>query len=361
MAASLPMPPIAIPTLARASAGASLTPSPIIATAPCVLLELGDHAHLVLGQQPTVLFVHARPARDRLDRVLVVPREHREPPDAQRAQRDGSWPPRSAAPGPRPRSRPTPRRSGRSSRSWRPPANASTLAIAAARRRDAQRREQLRRAHLDRPARVGRDETLAQVVHHLLGGRERRCARASAARTTACASGCGERFSAAAANASSSFSVRALDRHDVGHLEAAVRERARLVERDHADAAQRLDEPAALEQDAVARGVGDRRQDRSRASRSPARRARRPRAASSRGRARRGCRFHGRWQHEQREPQHERRRRRSRRSCSSGPPTPPPPRCATSAPAPRAPASRCAPARCWRPRASSRSRARRAG
>jgi hypothetical protein len=34
MAASLPMPPIAIPTDARASAGASLTPSPIMATFP---------------------------------------------------------------------------------------------------------------------------------------------------------------------------------------------------------------------------------------------------------------------------------------------------------------------------------------
>ncbi len=36
IAASLPAPPIAMPTVARASAGASLTPSPTMATAPCL-------------------------------------------------------------------------------------------------------------------------------------------------------------------------------------------------------------------------------------------------------------------------------------------------------------------------------------
>jgi hypothetical protein len=40
-----------MPTVARASAGASLTPSPTIATDRDAL-ELADHAHLVLGQQP---------------------------------------------------------------------------------------------------------------------------------------------------------------------------------------------------------------------------------------------------------------------------------------------------------------------
>jgi hypothetical protein len=54
---------------------------------------------------------------------------------------------------------------------------------------------------------------------------------------------------------------RAVERHHVGHLEAPARERAGLVECHGLHAAQGLDEAAALEQDAVAGGVGDRRED----------------------------------------------------------------------------------------------------
>ncbi len=48
-AASLPAAPIAIPTSARASAGASLTPSPTIATGPCALRSSSIAATLSSG------------------------------------------------------------------------------------------------------------------------------------------------------------------------------------------------------------------------------------------------------------------------------------------------------------------------
>ena len=49
---SVPVMPIATPMSAGVSAGASLTPSPVIATTlPCCLSRL-DQAHLVLGGDP---------------------------------------------------------------------------------------------------------------------------------------------------------------------------------------------------------------------------------------------------------------------------------------------------------------------
>ena len=47
---SVPVMPIAMPMSAFFSAGASLTPSPVIATTWPVLLQRGDHAQLVRGR-----------------------------------------------------------------------------------------------------------------------------------------------------------------------------------------------------------------------------------------------------------------------------------------------------------------------
>ena len=58
-ATAVPAPPIAMPTVACASAGASFTPSPTIATCPCCAQQLADGGDLVLRQQLGPDLVHA--------------------------------------------------------------------------------------------------------------------------------------------------------------------------------------------------------------------------------------------------------------------------------------------------------------
>ena len=201
--ASLPMPPIAMPTFARASAGASLTPSPIIATGPYLVSSSPIRAPC-LRQQLAVTLVHARAARDRVHRLRAVAREHREVLDAERAQRLHGLGRVRAHRRPRRRSAPTCRPSARSSRSSRPE-NARAYGRSS-RHRD--------------PDEANRSAVPTSMVRRRRASRRgpcrSDCAARRSARTTprrlgrahdACASGCGERFSAQAASASTCSSV----------------------------------------------------------------------------------------------------------------------------------------------------------
>ena len=75
IATSVPV-PIAMPTSACASAGASLMPSPAIATLRPSRLELLDGFALLLGQHLRLDVVDAELSRDRFGRRPVVSREH---------------------------------------------------------------------------------------------------------------------------------------------------------------------------------------------------------------------------------------------------------------------------------------------
>jgi hypothetical protein len=67
---------MAMPTVALAIAGASLTPSPTIATRAAGARELGDRVDLLLGQQVAAGLGDADLARDRVGDPLVVAGEH---------------------------------------------------------------------------------------------------------------------------------------------------------------------------------------------------------------------------------------------------------------------------------------------
>ena len=69
--------PMAMPTSAVASAGASLTPSPTIATLPAALLEAPDGGRLVGRQHLRGNLVDAESARDRIGDGLAVAGDHR--------------------------------------------------------------------------------------------------------------------------------------------------------------------------------------------------------------------------------------------------------------------------------------------
>ena len=84
-AIALPAAPIATPTRAAARAGASLMPSPTIATAPG-LLEVANASELVLGQQRGVPLADADAAGDVARDGVVVAGEHDDPLDAGSAQ-----------------------------------------------------------------------------------------------------------------------------------------------------------------------------------------------------------------------------------------------------------------------------------
>ena len=80
-AASLPAAPMAMPTCAAARAGASLTPSPTIATGP-LAAELFHGGELVLRQQTGAERVEPRVVRDRAGDGLGVAGEHHDLCDA---------------------------------------------------------------------------------------------------------------------------------------------------------------------------------------------------------------------------------------------------------------------------------------
>ena len=287
IAASLPIPPIAMPTVARASAGASLTPSPTMATAPCSRLELGRRRRTLSSGSSAPWYSstprcaarsprpcarcrpRAAPSRGR--RARLSSRDHRR---RGRAHLVGGGDHAPALAAGAPASRSAPRGSSARPRSSAAGGTATPSS-----------REQLRRADLDRSRRrrcatrplprcevswsAGSTSSAARLgrAHHRLGERMLRALL-------------GARRPAPATSALGAPSQR----DDVGDLEAPARERAGLVERHRLHPPERLDEAAALEQHAVARRVRDRREDGGRASRSRARTARRRRAASSRGR-----------------------------------------------------------------------------
>ncbi len=99
IAASEPAVPIAIPTVAAASAGASFTPSPIIATGAVLTLELADGGDLVLGLEARSYVVDPELAGDRLGCPGMVAAEHRHPADPQALEARGSPRGRWAGPG----------------------------------------------------------------------------------------------------------------------------------------------------------------------------------------------------------------------------------------------------------------------
>ena len=126
---------------------------------------------------------------------------------------------------------------------------------------DTQLFEQFRCSDLDTRAIDLSDQPLAEMRHELLGRRERNaaCFRGAHHRLR-------ERMLRALLRARGPREHvvlgRVSERDDVGHFEAAVRERAGLVERERLHPAERFDETPALEEHSVAGRVGDRRQDR---------------------------------------------------------------------------------------------------
>ncbi len=85
-AASLAAAPIAIPRSAFASAGASFTPSPTIATLPNRSCRRSHGRDFVLGKQLGVKLVHADGRGDRLRRSMAVAGQHHDGLDALTAQ-----------------------------------------------------------------------------------------------------------------------------------------------------------------------------------------------------------------------------------------------------------------------------------
>ena len=82
MAASVPAAPIAMPTSAAASAGASLMPSPTIATAPYSLAQLLDERDLVGGHQRRPHRIDLAGLAGRARRAGVIAGEERDVRDA---------------------------------------------------------------------------------------------------------------------------------------------------------------------------------------------------------------------------------------------------------------------------------------
>ena len=85
-AASLPIAPITMPTSAAASAGASLTPSPTIAMAPCASRRFSIAATLSAGSWPDRTSSTPSSRSDGARRRLVIAGDHRDARHALRAQ-----------------------------------------------------------------------------------------------------------------------------------------------------------------------------------------------------------------------------------------------------------------------------------
>ena len=94
IATSVPV-PIAMPTSACASAGASLMPSPAIATRAPLALQPLDHRRLLLRQHVGFDLVDAELARDRVGGDAAVAGQHHDPQAlrVQRADRLAAWSP----------------------------------------------------------------------------------------------------------------------------------------------------------------------------------------------------------------------------------------------------------------------------
>ena len=90
-AIALPAAPIATPMRAAARAGASLMPSPTIATAPTVSSRSRTRASLSCGQQRGVVLADADAVGDVARDGVVVAGEHDDPLDRAPAQRDDGF------------------------------------------------------------------------------------------------------------------------------------------------------------------------------------------------------------------------------------------------------------------------------
>jgi hypothetical protein len=176
MAASLPMPPMAMPTLARARAGASLTPSPIIAVAPwrCssspMTRTLSSGSSLPCSSSMPVWAPIARTVCS----LSPESSARRCTPAARRSRITAAAPGRT-----RSAAAMTAHCAGgvHDHRRLRFGGELLHERHRLGRRRVAERLEKLRRAHLDvAPFRDG-DQALAEVVRERLRGRERQAAR----------------------------------------------------------------------------------------------------------------------------------------------------------------------------------------
>ena len=273
------MPPIAMPTLARASAGASLTPSPIIATAWWRGLQLGDDPHLVLGQQVAMVLVHAGPAARSSPTVWSLSPESTASGAPQTAQCAHTI---AAEVG----------RTGRSRRRPQAPPQRTIIAVFASSANgrgarappaaaQAEAGEQLRGAHLDRAPPWVATSPLPRWFTICSAGANAGVAPRPRARPPARA--VAQRFSAVAAGPAARRR-RARDGTRRRSPRSGRGSACRSCRTRRADAPQRLDEPPALEQDAVAGGVRDRGQDRRGRGDDERARRRHHQAASLRGR-----------------------------------------------------------------------------
>ena len=261
-AASVPRAAIAIPTSALASAGASLTPSPTIATRPETRRRSRNALDLVLGQEvggpdrdPGLGGDHARGP-------LVVAGQHRRL-DPQRPQRGHRGRRLRDARRRRPRSRP-PCAAGL--RRPRPaPPSCPRLRGAAARRRGGGRTAPARRtsdgcrpAPRDPPTRPRTPRPGATVTSAAAGTAQPEAARVGDQRLP-------HRMRAAGLHRGRQPDhlrrVAALEGDDVGDVRLAAGERARLVEDDLAHAADLLEVRAALDQHSDPRRGGERGDD----------------------------------------------------------------------------------------------------
>ena len=250
IATSVPV-PIAMPRSAWASAGASLMPSPTIATTLPSACSAVTLAAFCSGSTSASTCVDADLARDRLGRRPVVAGQH---PDVEperlelrdrlarlRLERVGDGdhagqlrrrPPRTAASRPR---RPASRAA---------PLDSSSSAIAHSRHQRAV--AERRRAW---PSTVAWMPLPVIDSKPSTGGSSSPSSRARA--TIASPSGCSEPTSAAAASRSSVALGEAVRRDHAGHGRLAAGERAGLVEHDRVDLARLLQRLAAPDQDAV--------------------------------------------------------------------------------------------------------------
>ena len=248
-AASVPRPASAIPTSAVASAGASLTPSPTIATRPDARRLSRKALDLVLGQEIGGPGPDPDLGGDHPRRPLVVAGQHRRL-DPERPQRAPPPPRPPGARRRRPRSRP-PCARGSST------ATSTTVLPSPSRRRSSASRRWSQSACSSNqrwlPTRTMRpSDAAAHAAAGSDGDVDRRAARLSPRRrawaTSASPTGCAPRASTAAASRRTSAAVAALEGDHVGDVRLAAGQRPRLVEDDLADAADLLEVRAALDQ-----------------------------------------------------------------------------------------------------------------
>ena len=230
---------MAMPTSADASAGASFTPSPTIATEPNLPPQLVDRRHLVFGQQLGPHLVHAELAGNRLRGGLAVAGQHHDRLDALTPQQL-----ERVAPASRGRSAtammPTasPLRATSTGRPALCAPTASSRAWTAGEHRRALLEQPVVAEHDAAPSTRPSAPRPASAVTSVPDGTPI-AGRVAHIEQSRCAIGCSDRCSTAAASATTDAGAHAVERHDLDHLGRAARQRAGLVERDAADAAAR--------------------------------------------------------------------------------------------------------------------------